>query len=110
MADNTHAKPIAPKPKPVDVGQEERDARYRASRGAQVILDPNSDASLGARGGAGGSIQENEHRRDAHLLSHNLDPRDPDASHLPDNAVPAGGAVMDHVSDDLEPTYQQAQK
>jgi hypothetical protein len=44
--------------------------------------------------------------RDAHLVSHGLNPRDPDATHLPANTVPAGGGVMDEVSDDHEPRFK----
>jgi hypothetical protein len=71
-----------------------------------VILDPESDASLGARGGAGGDIEANQAVRDAGLASHGLTPRDPDAAHLPGNVVPSGGQVMDQVGVDKvrEPT------
>lgn len=47
------------------------------SLGAQVILDYNGDGSLGARGGAGGTIEENTAARDAHLISVGLDPLSP---------------------------------
>lgn len=113
MSDETEAKPakakaaapvVEPGPDPA-AQQQMRDDRYRNSRGGQVVLDPESDASLGARGGAGGTIEENQAVRDEHLLAHSLDPRDPDASHLEGNVVPAGGAVMDQVSDDHEPVF-----
>lgn len=97
--------PAAPAPDP-EAEQRERDARFRNSRGAQVILDPESDASLAARGGAGGTIVENTFARDKHLLDQNLDPRDPDASHLPGNVVPAGGEIMDQVSEEHEPAFK----
>lgn len=88
----------------------ERDARYRDSRGAQVIFDPESDASLGARGGAAGSIEGNAAVRDQHLLDNELDPRDPDATHLPANTVPPGGSVVDKVRrDNLKPVLQARQ-
>lgn len=78
-------------------------ARFRNSRGAQVILDPESDASLGARGGAGATVVENTLVRDRHLVDHDMNPRDPDATHLPGNIVPAGGEITDQVPDELEP-------
>lgn len=94
----------APEPSPEDA-QALRDQRFRNSRGAQVILDPMSDASLAARGGAGGTIEENELVRQQAMLAHGLHPFDPDASHLPGNTVPAGGEIMDQVSDEHEPAY-----
>jgi hypothetical protein len=109
---NRHHEP-EPAPKPVEppvVSPEDeqrlRDARYRNSRGGQVILDPDSDASLGARGGAADTIEGNTLVRDAHLLSHHMDPRDPDASHLPGNVVPAGGEVSDKIGDKHEARYR----
>jgi hypothetical protein len=42
-------------------------ARANDSIGAQVILDPASDAALAARGGAAGSIEENTAVRNAAL-------------------------------------------
>ena len=48
-----------------------------SSIGAQVILDYNGDGSLGARGGAGSTIEENSAARDAHLISIGLDPQAP---------------------------------
>ena len=48
-----------------------------SSIGAQVILDYNGHGSLGARGGAGGTIEENSAARDAHLISIGLDPQAP---------------------------------
>ena len=47
------------------------------SIGAQIILDYNSDASRGARGGAGGTIEENTAARDADLIAVGLDPNAP---------------------------------
>jgi hypothetical protein len=47
------------------------------SIGAQVILDYNSDAALGARGGRGGTIEENTLARDADLIAVGLDPNAP---------------------------------
>lgn len=89
---------VAPVPATPEQQQELARQRYRNSRGAQVVLDPNSEASLAARGGAGGTIVENTIARDKHLLENDCNPRDPDASHLPGNVVPAGGEHMDHVA------------
>jgi hypothetical protein len=51
-----------------------REARAFGSIGAQIILDYNGDGGLGARGGAGGTIEENTAARDAHLIALGLDP------------------------------------
>ena len=48
-----------------------------SSIGAQIILDYNSDAALGARGGRGGTIEENTMARDADLIAVGLDPQAP---------------------------------
>jgi hypothetical protein len=48
-----------------------------ATIGAQIILDYNGEGSLGARGGMGGTIEENTMARDAHLISVGLDPNAP---------------------------------
>jgi hypothetical protein len=53
---------------------EQREAMAAASIGAQIILDYNEDGSKGARGGAGGTIEENTMARDAHLVALGLDP------------------------------------
>ena len=53
-----------------------REAQAVSSMGAQIILDYNSDAALGARGGAGSTIEENQLVRDAGLIAVGLDPRD----------------------------------
>ena len=54
-----------------------REAQAAASIGAQIILDYNEDGSKGARGGAGGTIEENTMARDAHLVAMGLDPVSP---------------------------------
>jgi hypothetical protein len=56
---------------------ERREAQAASSIGAQVILDFNEDASLGARGGAGADIVENQMARDTHLAAMGLDPVSP---------------------------------
>jgi hypothetical protein len=48
-----------------------------SSIGAQIILDYNSEAGLGARGGAGGTIEENQMVRDTALVAVGLDPQSP---------------------------------
>ena len=55
---------------------EHKEAMAASSIGAQVILDFNSDSGLGARGGAGGTVEENSMVRDAHLVALGLDPVD----------------------------------
>ena len=64
----------APDPKAAAALKEQQAA---SSIGAQVILDYNGDGSLGARGGAGATIEENTAARDAHLISVGLDPLSP---------------------------------
>jgi hypothetical protein len=83
MADETKpAAKAAPAPAPARVDDKAaadlRQARKADAKGGQVILDPESDASYGARGGLEGSIEGNTKARDEHLVSHGLDPRDPD--------------------------------
>jgi hypothetical protein len=56
---------------------EQRELMASSSIGAQIILDYNGDGSLGARGGAGGTIEENTMIRDAHLIAVGLDPVNP---------------------------------
>jgi hypothetical protein len=56
---------------------EQRELMASSSIGAQIILDYNGDGSLGARGGAGGTIEENTMIRDAHLVAVGLDPQAP---------------------------------
>jgi hypothetical protein len=56
---------------------EQRELMASNSIGAQIILDYNGDGSLGARGGAGGTIEENTMIRDAHLVAVGLDPNAP---------------------------------
>jgi hypothetical protein len=51
-----------------------RAAQAASSIGAQIILDYNSDSGLGARGGAGADIVENQIARDQHLVALGLDP------------------------------------
>ena len=60
------------------------------SVGAQVILDFNGAGSIGARGGAGSSIEENTVARDAHLVALGYDPAAPTG---PPTAPDPAGAV-----------------
>jgi hypothetical protein len=67
------------------------------SVGAQVILDYNGSGSLGARGGAGATIEENTMARDAHMVALGLDPVNPSGPPTapdPAGAVRAAGAPM----------------
>lgn len=66
----------APAPDP-KAAAELKEAMAAASIGAQVILDFNEDASLGARGGAGADITENTMARDMRLVAMGLDPVSP---------------------------------
>ena len=56
---------------------ERKEAMAVSSLGAQIILDYNSEAALGARGGAGGTIEENQLVRDEGLAAVGLDPQSP---------------------------------
>lgn len=67
------ASPAAPAPDLAAV----KEAQAAASIGAQVILDFNEAGSIGARGGAGATIEENTAARDAHLVALGLDPAAP---------------------------------
>jgi hypothetical protein len=56
---------------------ERKEAQAVSSLGAQIILDYNSEAALGARGGAGATIVENQLVRDEGLAAVGLDPQNP---------------------------------
>jgi hypothetical protein len=67
------------------------------SVGAQIILDYNGSGSLGARGGAGATMEENTAARDAHYVALGLDPNAPSGPPTapdPAGAVRAAGAPM----------------
>jgi hypothetical protein len=67
------------------------------SVGAQVILDYNGSGSLGARGGAGATIEENTMARDAHMVAVGLvpvNPSGPPTAPDPAGAVRAAGAPV----------------
>ena len=79
---------------------DDREARRLGSMGAQVILDPDSEAALGARGGAADTIMGNTLHRDAALVAAGFDPAAP-SGHMSDplpgaadrsNAAPASAA------------------
>jgi hypothetical protein len=67
------AKTTAPAPDP-KAAAELKEAQAAGSIGAQIILDFNDDTSKGARGGAGGTVEENTMARDAGLVGLGLDP------------------------------------
>jgi hypothetical protein len=60
-----------------------RETRIAASRGGQVVLDPEGDAAIAARGGMGATIEENAAVYNADLIDHGLDPAAP-SGHLTD--------------------------
>jgi hypothetical protein len=67
------------------------------SVGAQIILDYNGSGSLGARGGAGATMEENTAARDAHYVALGLDPNAPSGPPTapdPAGAVRAAGAPV----------------
>ena len=71
------------------------------SVGAQVILDFNGAGSIGARGGAGSSIEENTIARDAHLAALGFDPNAPSGPPTapdPAGAVHAVDTVVGHAT------------
>jgi hypothetical protein len=72
-ADHAAEAPVIPSQRTA----EQRELMAGASIGAQIILDYNGDGSIGARGGAGTSIEENTMIRDAHLVAVGLDPMAP---------------------------------
>jgi len=72
-ADHAAEAPVIPSQRTA----EQRELMAGASIGAQIILDYNGDGSIGARGGAGASIEENTMIRDAHLVAVGLDPNAP---------------------------------
>ena len=78
--------PPPPPPQPEPAAQSspaeppltEEEARAK-TRGAQVVLDPDSPAAIAAKGGAGRTILENMEVRDAALIEEGLDPKSPSA-------------------------------
>jgi hypothetical protein len=89
MSDKPTAPPAAPKPavKPAAAPtKDEAAARVAASRGAQVTLDPDSDAALAARGAMGDTIEANTQARDADLIAQGFDPDAPSAHETDDRA------------------------
>ncbi|HEY2419017.1 MAG TPA: hypothetical protein VGH84_13930, partial [Steroidobacteraceae bacterium] len=59
------------------------EARKKATVGAQVVLDPASDAAMAAKGGMAPDIIGNTDARDKALIAMGLDPVSPSA-HLTD--------------------------
>ena len=68
---------------------EQKEAMAASSIGAQIILDYNSQAGLGARGGAAGTIEENTMLRDQNLVELGLDPVAPSGPPLTGEALAA---------------------
>lgn len=74
MSDEPHPQPEDPPPPPPpppedpEAAREAREARIAASYGAQVVLDPDSEASLGARGALADTVEENTMLRDRALV------------------------------------------
>jgi hypothetical protein len=91
MANDKHETHPAPTPTPTPTPRprraaaavdpkaaaEAKEAQAASSIGAQIILDYNSEASLGARGGMAATIEENTMARDASLVAVGLDPVSP---------------------------------
>jgi hypothetical protein len=93
------ATPAAPAPDPAAV-KAAKEAQAASSIGAQVILDYNSDASLGARGGAAATMEENVAARDAHLIAVGLNPVSPSGPPTGEPYVPpavAAAATPKHI-------------
>jgi hypothetical protein len=75
-----------------------KEARREASYGAQVILDYEGDAALGARGGAADNISDNTIIRDVDLIALGHDPVAPSNDKLgsPPNGMPGKGPEPKH--------------
>ena len=71
-----------PPPRDEKAEAEQRENRRISSYGAQVILDYDGDAALGARGGAADSVTENTRIRDEDLVRLGHNPVSPDNSLL----------------------------
>jgi membrane protein involved in colicin uptake len=65
------------------LSDDEAAARRIATQGAQVVLDPDSDAAIAAKGGMGRTMHENVEARDVALIEMGHDPVSPSA-HLTD--------------------------
>jgi colicin import membrane protein len=63
--------------------------RLAGSKGAQVVLDPDSDAAIAARGGAGATITENTIVRNEALIDMGLDPEAPSAHETDPKPTPS---------------------
>ncbi len=61
----------------VNVTPDDVAARTELMTGAQVVLDPASDAALAAQGAQGGDVHANTVTRDLALMGMGLVPRDP---------------------------------
>jgi hypothetical protein len=97
-----HAPP-PPAPPKVDpaAAAAAKEAQAAGSIGAQVILDFNSDAGKGARGGLAATMDENIAGRDADMMAVGLDPNAPSGPPTGEPWVPpavAAAAAPKHVA------------
>jgi hypothetical protein len=96
-ADKAAAAQITAKDKAAVVAAEAdvRESRRLASQGAQVVLHPDSEAAIGARGGASDTISGNIEHRDAALVAAGFDPVAPSAQNTdrPADAKPLVNTV-----------------
>jgi len=84
-----------PDPKAAAAAKADADARKAASRGAQVVLDPEGDAAVAARGGAASSLEENQAAWSSAMAAEGFDPADPNAhttDHNPEEQKAAAAA------------------
>jgi hypothetical protein len=92
--------PPAPPPPDPAVLAAQKAAQAAASIGAQIILDYNGDGSLGARGGAAATIEENTAARDAHLEVLGLDPLAPSGPPPSPEAIAAKKAAAEAAANE----------
>lgn len=71
------AEPAAAPPPPVEESPQDAAARRLGTRGAQVVLDPESEAAMAAKGGVAPHIEGNTLARDEALLAMGLVPAAP---------------------------------
>jgi hypothetical protein len=87
MSQTQQHPPAAAPPKaaaaPATDSKAEAEARKKATVGAQVVLDPASDAAMAAKGGMAPDIDGNTNARNKALLAMGLDPVSP-SGHLTD--------------------------
>jgi len=99
------AQPVpAPAPAADKLAAETKEARVIGSYGAQVILDYDGDAALGARGGAGSDVAENTMIRDVDLVKLGHNPIGPsnDLLGTRPNGMPGKGLPPKHKAPGIE--------